>query len=388
VKIGAWLEQPLSVGGGFHQSVTGVLLLKRLLNPGDELRIYTPVASNVIELAKLGIAASYVRVGWCDRILGAWLASSCAPAFQGRLRLRTKLEKTFARDGVDVVFFAAPSTKALWLQSTPFIFTLWDVCHLDHPEFHEVRDFGEFERREGLFSAAVRKAYLTLVDSEVSRGRVAARYGADPARLLALPYSPSPFLTVDSPISSKWGEGYFFYPAQFWPHKNHRRLLEALAQLAQDSDRPRLVFAGGDHGGRPQVEAVARQLGVEGQVTFTGYVDSADLGALYRGAAGLLMPSYFGPTNIPPLEAWSCGIPVACSRDAVEHAGGAALVLDPDNASEWAQAMKDMRVPATKAKLITAGTARLHDIAQERSEREKELAQALRKLSLRLGTQS
>ncbi len=349
MKLAAWLEQPLSVGGGFHQSVNGVLLLQRLMRPGDELRIYTPVAANVTELAKLDITATHVSIGWCDRILGAWLASPCAPALQGRLRLRTQLEKTFARDGVEAVFFAAPSTKALWLQSTPFIFTLWDVCHLDHPEFHEVRDFGEFERREALFAAAVRKAYLTLVDSEVSRERVAARYGADPARLLALPFSPSPFLTGDATGGSKWG---------------------------------------GDHGGRTQVEAAARKLGVEAQVTFTGYVNSADLGALYRGAAGLLMPSYFGPTNIPPLEAWSCGVPVACSRDAAEHAGAAAVVLDPDDAAEWAQAMKTLRDPATKARLVAAGLARLRELAQERTERENELAQALRRLSLRLGAQS
>ena len=50
--------------------------------------------------------------------------------------------------------------------------------------------------------------------------------------------------------------------------------------------------------------------GLTDQISIIGFVDSAELAALYRGAAALVMPTYFGPTNLPPLEAWAVGTPV------------------------------------------------------------------------------
>src|SRR5688572_28148468 len=37
-------------------------------------------------------------------------------------------------------------------------------------------------------------------------------------------------------------ERYLFYPAQFWPHKNHKRIVEALALLRDRGTRVDVVF--------------------------------------------------------------------------------------------------------------------------------------------------
>ncbi|MGO7536936.1 glycosyltransferase, partial [Rhizobium leguminosarum] len=58
-------------------------------------------------------------------------------------------------------------------------------------------------------------------------------------------------------------------------------------------------------------KAMASELGLSQAVHFVGYVPDSDLAGFYRRARGFVMPTFFGPTNIPPLEAMVCGCP-AC----------------------------------------------------------------------------
>jgi glycosyltransferase involved in cell wall biosynthesis len=56
----------------------------------------------------------------------------------------------------------------------------------------------------------------------------------------------------------------------------------------------------------------------------------------------LVFPTFFGPTNIPPLEAFALGCPVAASRiyGMPEQLGGAALFFDPRSEEEMAECIQ------------------------------------------------
>ncbi|NCO95548.1 MAG: glycosyltransferase family 4 protein [Armatimonadetes bacterium] len=138
-----------------------------------------------------------------------------------------------------------------------------------------------------------------------------------------------------------------FYPAQFWPHKNHHRIVQALERLKRlhGLGIP-VVFCGSPQGAIREghlrlVESMARCGGVSEQVHQLGYVPEEDMSALYAGAAALVMPTFFGPTNMPVLEAWAFGCPVITSdiRGIREQAGEAALLVDPRSTDELARAV-------------------------------------------------
>src|SRR5438046_4508110 len=65
------------------------------------------------------------------------------------------------------------------------------------------------------------------------------------------------------------------------------------------------------------------------------------MGPLYSQAACLVMPSFFGPTNIPVLEAWAFGCPVLTSdiRGVREQVGDAALLADPTSVESIADGL-------------------------------------------------
>jgi glycosyltransferase involved in cell wall biosynthesis len=107
---------------------------------------------------------------------------------------------------------------------------------------------------------------------------------------------------------------YVFYPAQFWAHKNHRYIVAALNEMRKRYGWcPQAVFCGGDRGTLQATLEYAQTLGVRDKIIYCGFVPSADIPYLYTGALALVMPTYFGPTNIPPVEAASLGVPVCYS---------------------------------------------------------------------------
>ena len=105
-----------------------------------------------------------------------------------------------------------------------------------------------------------------------------------------------------------------------------------------------LVLAGSRKNNYNTVYKLASELGVQSHVHFLSYVPNKDIPHLYRQARAMIMPTFFGPTNIPPLEAFATGCPTAVSKIYAmpEQAGDAALLFDPNSTAEIARAMKSL----------------------------------------------
>jgi glycosyltransferase involved in cell wall biosynthesis len=166
--------------------------------------------------------------------------------------------------------------------------------------------------------------------------------------------------TVPS-VRQKYGISgdYLFYPAQFWAHKNHVNLLMALELLKSRFDRPlALVLVGADHGNLSHVKAAAQRLGVADRVHFLGFIARADLIELYHQAFALSYVTFFGPENLPPLEAFALGCPVVASEvsGAREQLQDAALFVDPTSPEQIAQAVLRLACEeGLRGNLIDAG---------------------------------
>jgi glycosyltransferase involved in cell wall biosynthesis len=151
------------------------------------------------------------------------------------------------------------------------------------------------------------------------------------------------------------------------PHKNLDRLLQAAAVARA---RPALVLAG--HPGRAsdRLRGLAEELGITDRVRFTGWIEDAQLEALYRAADGFVYPSLHEGFGMPVLEAMHRGVPVACARatSLPEVAGDAALLFDPLSVDAIAAAIDrllDDRVAA--AELVSKGRARAAEFSWART---------------------
>lgn len=390
MKIVAVLEDDVASGGGFNQALNAVLQMRRLCEGRFEYEVLTTQRANVGYLRELDIAAELFAFSPLDRLLARLSTQSWWHSLQIRLRAVGPFERRMLARGCDLVYFVTPSGRSRALQRLNFIATLWDLCHRDALEFPESREFAQFQLRETEYATRLTPALAVLTDSAALADAAARRYGIDRERLLPMPFAPNPFLgsrfSLDkAAVLRKHGleEGYFFYPAQFWAHKNHVRIVQALAILAARGARPRVVFAGGEKGNRSHVERAVAAAGLRDQVRFLGFVPAQDMRALYEGCAGVVMPTYFGPTNIPPLEAWSLGKPLIYSSQFREQVGDTALCVDPDDASALADAMQACTDAATASRLAALGAARLKEIERERTAAEADLLARLDQFAAR-----
>jgi glycosyltransferase involved in cell wall biosynthesis len=391
MKIIAILDNVIGVGGGFDQALNAILQMQRLSSNHFEFEVFTTQDVNVDVLHQLGIVAITSKLSVFDRFLIKISQNSWWQTLQVRLKLIGPLEKKLIQHRCDVVYFVTPSNLSVVLQKLNYITTLWDLCHRENPEFPEVRIFNSFFMREKNYQHNLGPALLTLTESDRLADMASKYYGVDRNRFLAMPLTPSPFIQysqVNSPeeVLLKYGikADYFYYPAQFWAHKNHIRILQALLIL-RDSHKwmPNVIFTGKDYGNLDHIHQFIKIHGIGTQVKILGFVPSEDIRGLYQNAMTVVMPTYFGPTNLPPLEAWSIGVPLIYSAKLAEQAGNAALLVNPDSPVELADAMLLCLKAEVREQLVSAGHKRLIDISDQRASAENELFKILDDFSAR-----
>jgi glycosyltransferase involved in cell wall biosynthesis len=251
---------------------------------------------------------------------------------------------------------------------TPFIATVWDLQHRLQPWFPEVSANGIWAAREAQHRYFLSRASFVIVGTEAGRNEVELFYQIPRFRIHKLAH-PAPSFAFDQSTSEievckKYNipENYIFYPAQFWPHKNHINLLHAMKLLTENYGiEPSLVLVGSDKGNSQYVERVANDLGLKTRLHRLGFVPKLDLYNLYRNAAMLAYVSMCGPENLPPLEAFAIGCPVLASdvSGSSEQFGDAVLFCDPKNpvdiASKIHQLYSDNEL---RLQLISRGYAR------------------------------
>lgn len=380
MKIVAVIETDFLAGGGFNQALSAILQMDRICRERFDFRVTTNLIENVNCLNNLGIKAQFHKYGLIDRIILAMNSTWLGSRIVNRMGLKGTFERDLRKQGAELIYFVMPTSTPGMLQDLNYIFTIWDLCHRDFPEFPEVRSNGVFKDREVLYSKLLSPAYLILTESKLGAKSAAYRYGLDLDRILPMPLSPAPFFETNHSASLeqvasiyRLDSGYYFYPAQLWPHKNHMRILDALAELRNQGIVKKLVLAGGDKGLGMLLRRRVSELDLDAQVRFLGFTPADHMRGLYEGCVAVVMPTYFGPTNIPPLEAWLVGRPLIYSSHLAEQVGDAAILVDADDEFSLAAAMKEVLNPLLAQNLIEKGFQQLRFLQLQRNEAEQKL---------------
>lgn len=228
--------------------------------------------------------------------------------------------------------------------NTKIIAPVHDLMHRYEGRFPEVTK--DYDARELCYSSKAKYAWCILTDSKVGKAQFQESYSDNMRRSLphvvSLPFVAPGHVAECEEEFIETPSKYVFYPAQFWQHKNHMNLIRAVHLLKKDIPDIHLVLVGSEKNALGMIKKYLTEHKLDENVTVKGFVSNGNLAYLYRHAVGMIMPSYFGPTNIPPLEAMALGCPVAVSNKYAmpEQVGDAGLLFDPDSPEEIADCIK------------------------------------------------
>lgn len=255
--------------------------------------------------------------------------------------------------------------------------------------FHDLTFFLVPERyptTRRLYFKAVTRASARLADalitpSEAVKGDVVRILHVPAERVTAVPEAAGPaYVPVDSCDALAWvrrkyklPERYILSVGSLEPGKNRRRLIAACARLRERGIEHHLVISGQRAWHYEGELDIVRQLGLDERVHVLGYVDGADMPALYSAADLFAFPSLYEGFGLPVLESMACGTPVITSNVSAlpEVAGDAALLVDPADISGLAEAMERVLTDqALRADLRVRGLERARQFSWERAARE------------------
>lgn len=244
----------------------------------------------------------------------------------------------------------------------PTILTVHDLSFLRVPHCF-LPEFRQY--LETAVARAVRRAQWILADSENTRQDLIELLAVKPERVSVLYPGVEPrFRPVQDALELDRVRVRYGLPHRFilgvgtlQPRKNFDGLIRAFAHLLAarghdpEFDDVYLVIAGDKGWMYEDVLALPQRLGVGERVRFTGFIEDADLPALYTLAKVLAFPSWYEGFGLPVLEAMACGTPVVAADNSSlpEVVGEGGLLVDAADLQAWAEVLarlltdKDLR---------------------------------------------
>lgn len=276
--------------------------------------------------------------------LNFWPFSSFLKSLENihSLKRNNNIKKELKKNKISLLFNITPGGNDF---SFPFVTTHWDIGHRSTFMFPEFTD--SYNSRASYYDKILPNALYILTESNAGRQELINYLGISANRIGVMPIFPGQivFDTVPLDVQTSVLEKYklatnqfLIYPAQFWPHKNHTVLIDAMEKLAPKYPNLKLLFTGSDKGNLQYLKKYVEERCLNEQIKFLGFVSDEELYTFYKNASALVMPTYLGPSNMPPLEAAYLNCPVILSNleGHRELMGNYATYFNPSDSNELA----------------------------------------------------
>jgi glycosyltransferase involved in cell wall biosynthesis len=212
--------------------------------------------------------------------------------------LKKKIFTKKIKTSIDVLYPASPSLLVTNVKKK--FFWVPDFQERFFPAFFSEADLQN--RKDQQEFIATNADHLVL-SSEAAKKDFEKFYPLHKCRVDVLPFAvsnPNIDQINAEAVLTKYGvqRGYFFIANQFWIHKNHIVILEAIKKLKEEGSFYHFVFSGKTNDYRTaghfeMLQNNVKEWGIENQVKFLGFIDRMDQLVLMKNADCIIQPSLF-----------------------------------------------------------------------------------------------
>ncbi len=331
--------------GGINYYRNLLTAISRYGSDSIRVKVFLPKGQDMDAFRDLSNNIEFVPLSFPARWTLPWFVRKLWMKFLHEDRF---LARHLLHHGVDVLSHAPNSVRCPGLKNIAWI---PDFQHKYLPEFFSNEELSsrdaEFER----MAACMDKVILS---SETAKDDFIKYYPQYKEKACVLRFAP--VLDFDSPkqvnlVEAKYGIAgkYFFLPNQYWKHKNHKVVLEALRILKEEGKFVRVVSTGNTSDYRAPghfaaIEAFVKEYALGDRYLILGMIPYADVQALAEMSLGYINPSFFEGWSTTVEEAKYRGKPILLSDLKVhrEQDPRRGVFFDPNDPEDLAKKMWDL----------------------------------------------
>lgn len=381
----AFIFETASLKGG--QFIMAFQNLKSLINLSDDYLIFVNDKYSYDFIKKENMKCAIYKKSVFDKLFLSISNLYLGKRLLKKFKILSFLERKLLKNNFNLVFFLDPTPSHNLFRKINTAATVMDLCHRDFPEFPEVKNDFEYEYREKILEN-LNKNILIIVESNELREEISRIYNIQKSKIFNLPNAYSEdyhelnlkknnsqeFLNFIKLLPKK----YFFYPAQYWPHKNHKILLEAANLLNNKGIKKKFVFCGNDMGNITYLKKKVRELNLSKNFIFFNFLDNNEVKYLYKNCEAVVMPTFFGPTNIPVFNSWYYKKIIFYSSHLKNKFEECAVYCDPLEPLSWADALSEFDINKEYYQNILINSSNmLLDVQEQRNKGLKDMSDYL-----------
>ena len=314
MKIAILFEGNPKKPGGFYQSLQSASILNEITDDRFKLEFICLEKEAYNLLKKKEFKVKLFDNSFYKKIFNFFSNFK----FFNNLILNYKIQHPFFsflnKNDYSLIIFLSPSVLSYHCGKINFIINIWDLDHKKNSPYPEHRINYNFIKREQLINYSIFHSFKVIVPEEKTRNELIKIYNCDENKLIVqsfIPYLPKLFEKKEKNTDFKKlfdsfrlpNKKIILYPATFWPHKNHKYLIDA-AKIFKNDDDYIFVFCGADSGNLSFIKDEIKKFSLESSCITLPLVDDLELISLYLYSYAVAMPTTGGPTNLPLYESF------------------------------------------------------------------------------------
>ena len=332
MKIGIFFESSPREGGAFHTNLNIVNIFNEFNK--NIFDITYIVRSKEVEsiLKNKGCKCVFFNSTLYFRIQSVLQKSILFNSFLKKIKTKNSFESFLLNNKFDIIYFNSPTIFSTFLEEIPFIMNIYEMQHRTDNYFPEYRKSGHtLDTRDDIILNAVKKSFKLIVATEKDKKLLKELYNSVDKNVEIQPCVPQlPNLYENQFKNENFkeifdslnisGKNIFFYPAQFWAHKNHKYIIDIVKFLKNNGREDiKVVFTGHDKSNKSYIQQSINDEDLNSNFVILDYINNKQLISLYLNCGALIMPTFVGHYTLPLYEAFYFETPVFFTKNLLDH---------------------------------------------------------------------
>ncbi len=334
MKIAINFENLPKDGGAFHENILLTEVFKAF--KGTKYKISYIVSNKKVKkiLEEKDLDTLYFKKSLSFRIQNVLYKFDFFKFILDKFKIVNKFEKFIKKKNIDLVIFNNPSEMSLLASNLMYVIVFYELQHLKYNFFPEYKAYHNYDLREIIINNFLKNAFKVIACVEKDKKLLHKYYNAQEDKILIQPFvsrlpliyeknkTKLDFKDYLKKLKLDTNKKILFYPAQFWPHKNHKYIIDALDLMVNKFKNKdyHVIFCGYDK--FDHLKFLKKQIEEKNLLnyfTFFDYLEDEEIITIYLNSHALVMPTFVGHYSLPLFESFYFKIPAFFTKDLLDE---------------------------------------------------------------------